>query len=167
VNNTINVAANEIIFADYYYYSKPMKLVLCVALCILSVPALGQDYHTSRAYDSAVRVYDTNLIKLFNRERKKRFLPELAYARTRQTYLDDKAKRLSEPGGFRHDSIGNFGEIIIQSPDTESPASAIKLWMNSPPHRAMILTKRKDVKWVCAGSYFTNEGYSYLVIRVH
>jgi uncharacterized protein YkwD len=134
-----------------------MKTILIIILALFCTTAFCQEYHLS---------YDSAMIVLFNKERSKRLLPKLDYDHSRQAALDDKARRMSRKNGFQHDSGGFAGEII-QLTYHASPDQAIKRWMDSPGHRAIILSRWDKYKSVCAGSYFAKNGSCYLVIRTY
>jgi len=129
-----------------------MKIYLFLALLLIASAASGQ---TSLWLDST-------MIDLMNKERSKHFLRKLSYDGSKQESLNDKAKRMSNKNGFRHDN--GFWEIIQINFRGATPADAIREWMNSPGHKKAILTR--GLKTACAGSYIKDEKY-YLVIRMY
>jgi uncharacterized protein YkwD len=127
-----------------------MKLLLILTL--LSFSAAGQ----------GALWLDSTMIDVMNKERSKHLLRKLSYDGSKQESLNDKAKRMSAKNGFRHDN--GYWEIIQINYIGTTPASAIKVWMNSPGHRKAILTR--GLKTACAGSYIKDEKY-FLVIRMY
>lgn len=140
-----------------------MKNHLLILLLLITTPSFCQQ---SFLYDDDSFSYNQSLFNLFNKERSKHLLRKLDYDSSKQKALDDKAKRMSEKGGYKHDRSGFDGEIILMAGYYLTPEEAIQTWMGSPGHRALIL-KRFQFKTMCAGTYQAPGGYMYSVIRMY
>ncbi|MBE2317296.1 CAP domain-containing protein [Solirubrobacter sp. CPCC 204708] len=84
-----------------------------------------------------------------NAERARRALPPLASSVVLERSSDRFADRLARSGRFAHDARirvdgGRFsalGEALARG-DGLSPADAVRAWMDSPPHRRLVLSPR-------------------------
>lgn len=66
---------------------------------------------------------------------------------------------LETSGQFHHDASA-VAEVIYKAPTQATPAMAQAAWMNSPPHRALIVSGQiTDIQ--CYGGTCVGRGYSY------
>lgn len=80
-------------------------------------------------------------------------LPAAAQAQSAAQY----AAQMDRTGVFRHDRSWNGTEVIYQSSGAANEADAKAWWMNSPPHRRLLLSGAiTDI--ACVGRFCVGRG---------
>jgi uncharacterized protein YkwD len=143
-----------------------LVLVLALAAVPVALAAVPRSTHTSP---------EQKVLTLINKQRAKHGLKPLrsdggliTVARShsrdmvRRDYFSHRSKSGTNPGDriAKAGGHGAFGEDLAWGTGTySSPAAIVKLWMNSPPHRRVLLAK--DLRYVGIGrATGTFQGYS-------
>lgn len=72
----------------------------------------------------------------------------------------DYAQRMNSSGYFRHDAGFNGAEVIYRSSGVATEADARRWWMNSPRHRALLLSGAiTDI--ACVGNVCVGRGVGF------
>lgn len=83
------------------------------------------------------------------------FIANESYA---QSSAYDYAKRMNSTRVFRHDFSWRGAEVIYYSSGVATEADARRWWMNSPPHRRLLLSGAiTDIQ--CVGNYCVGRGH--------
>jgi uncharacterized protein YkwD len=88
------------------------------------------------------------LVGAVNSERAEHGLPQLKLSQQLTHSADAFAHRLKRRGEFRHERririqrarYSHVGEVLALG--TGGPAAAVQAWMDSPPHRRLILSRK-------------------------
>jgi uncharacterized protein YkwD len=142
-----------------------LTIALCVAgLAVVTAPtARAASGETSMAARWDKSTYERNVIRQINRKRAKHGLRKLRAARCPDRTADRWSKHLSETDRFYHQDMGNVlarcdayyaGETLVKG--AISPRRAVRLWMRSPGHRAILLSKKP--KRLGIGSHVNSHG---------
>lgn len=85
-----------------------------------------------------------------------------AFAQSSREY----AARMNASGMFRHDSSWKGAEVIYRSSGVATEADARRWWMNSPPHRVLLVSGR-ITEVSCVGGVCVGRGSGSSVSTVH
>ncbi len=132
-------------------------LLLCVLLLVLAVPAAlvpASASATTRASDQRDATFEQGILREVNRLRVARGLRALTLSNSLQAAAAFQSRDMLDRGYFDHDQPGGasfgtrlkrfyptggstwlVGENLLWSTQGISPGAAVKLWLNSPPHR--------------------------------
>ena len=107
--------------------------------------------------------YETRIIANINRERAAHGLPKVTAQSCTDQYAERWSRRLGASLEFFHQSLDPFfstchatyaGETLARGAVT--PAEMVQLWMDSPGHRAILLSK--NPRRIGVGAYLDSRG---------
>jgi uncharacterized protein YkwD len=139
--------------------------LLATALCTVGLgvlsPATAAETSAAARWDKST--YERQVQRHINKKRTARGLSKLRVVRCADTTADRWSKHLARTDSFYHQDMGvvlercdaNYaGETLVKG--AISPRRAVKLWMQSPGHRRILLSKQP--RRVGIGSYVDAHG---------
>jgi uncharacterized protein YkwD len=135
-----------------------------IACCALLTLALGLTAITATAATSSTMTRETSLergiVREANRVRATHGLRALALSPALQAAANSQSRLMLAQGFFAHDTPGGepfgdrlkrfyplrqgpwlVGENLLWSSDGIAPAAAVRMWLDSPEHRKILLTR--------------------------
>lgn len=140
-------------------------LALVMLVGALSITTTATATAATATSKSAVQVesYETQTQYWVNRQRAKRGLPRLRLASCAEVVAKQWSKHLAASGEFYHQSMSDVldrcnamyaGETLGRG--TMTPRGLVKLWMQSPPHRKVLLSSKS--RRIGVGATYDNSG---------
>ncbi len=137
----------------------------------LSVTSIGPVAASESSDTTSPDVYEKRVQRLVNARRANHDLPRLRIAKCADKVAEDWSSYLAANGEFYHQSMTDVldrceatyaGETLGRG--TMSPRKLVRMWMESPGHRAVLLSKKSrrigvgatadaDGRWVVAANF--------------
>ena len=129
---------------------------------------------TTNSFDPQVDLdqFEARILVKVNQVRVRRDLPRVrVFQSCVDGYAESWVKRLSRTGTMQHRDLTKVingcnlnwvGENLVSGTGLR-PATAVRAWMNSPPHRSILLKKR--ARWAGIGVRVGSDGRTYAVLN--
>ena len=127
---------------------RALTVVLAMALSVVGLSVLGTSSSVAGVSSLSSRTYENRVQKWINYEREKRGLSHLRVQRCTDRSAEQWARYLASRDAFYHQSMGRLlnrcdayyaGETLGRG--SIWPRRLVTMWMNSPPHRAVLLSR--------------------------
>ncbi len=140
-----------------------VAFVAIIGLSIVAVPAQAASGASSRVMSMSSERYEQKVQYYINKQRARHGLSRLSFERCTDGTAERWAKKLASSHSFYHQSMGNIlstcrayyaGETLGKG--AISPNRLVRLWMNSPAHRHVLLSRA--AKRIGVGSFVDSSG---------
>ena len=146
------------------------SLLAAVAVCAVAAPALGASWaprHAAKprslaSASATLSQFEAGVVAGINEFRAKHGLAALRVSRPLSAAADGHSRAMASRGFFEHESADGtafwkriqrhygsrgyrywaVGENLAWQSPTMDPEDAVKMWINSPPHRRVMLTAK-------------------------
>jgi uncharacterized protein YkwD len=126
---------------------RALAVALAMTLSVVGLTALGTSPSVAGPSSLSSGTYEHRVQKWINHERAKRGLSHLRVQRCTDHSAEEWARHLARRDAFYHQSMGRLlnrcdayyaGETLGRG--SIWPSRLVRMWMNSPPHRAVLLS---------------------------
>lgn len=127
---------------------RALAVALAMTLSVVGLTTLGASPSSAGVSSLSSGTYEKRVQKWINREREQRGLPHLRVQRCTDQSAESWARHLASRDAFYHQSMGRLlnrcdayyaGETLGRG--SIWPRRLVRMWMNSPPHRAVLLSR--------------------------
>lgn len=140
-----------------------VALIAIVGLSVVAAPAQAAPGASSRIMSMSSERYEAKVQFFINKQRAHHGLSKLSFERCTDGTAERWAQKLASSNAFYHQSMGNIlstcrayyaGETLGKG--AISPHRLVVLWMHSPAHRHVLLSR--NAKRIGVGAYVDSSG---------
>jgi uncharacterized protein YkwD len=154
-----------------------VSLAVTAGLVVAALPASAATWapRTAESFDpsSDLDEFEDRVLVRINRVRARRDLPQVRVFQTCvDRYAERWSQRLKRSGELVHRHLGSVldgcdiswvGENLVSGAGLR-PSTAVRAWLQSPPHRRVLLKRRAT--WAGVGVRVAGDGRAYVVLNL-